>query len=210
MFELLLGTMSDISNIEQPPMGTPIAGYWGIVEEEDFISASELITKIGLTAGTTVSTPKPAWLKFSSANKVIYMALRAFKHTLTWDSIYNRGAAFDVLGDQSKPAHLTEVVQNATVTIGDTIYRVRLPTDQEWTNLVYPLVNEWDPTVLQKMNIGNVTGAARWLLNVGRSSSYRRWRGWTSITATTADGTATNTAPSSSGWAPILEPIGKV
>lgn len=210
MIELFLNAAPNTPDIDRPPYGTTEAGYWGVVEEEDFISATSLASQIGLTTGTNVNTPKPAWLKFSSSNKVIYMALRAFKHTLTWDSIYNRGAAFDVLGNQGKPAHLTEVTQNATVTIGNTIYRVRLPTEQEWIKLIYPLANEWDPTVISRMNIGNVTGAARWLLNIGQNVSYRKWRGWTDITATNANGTASNTAPSSSGWAPVLEPIGTV
>lgn len=203
MLELMLNTNSNTS-LDIPPYGNLTAGFYGERTEASFISAASLASQIGLTAGIVETAVTPSWLAFSKNGKRLYLATRAFRHTLSWDQIYNVGGFFDILGTQGRPTTVVLRDQNAQVTIGGKLYRVRGMTVNEWNTLVVPLVQTWVPSIISKMNIAQTNGSARWMLdNVGGSVNSRQWRGWTS--AITIGNNPSNSTAFSGGWSPVLE-----
>jgi hypothetical protein len=201
----LLGAAGRKKPVTPPPAyGDTTAGFYGQRAEEDVISASALASAVGLNIGVVVTDVKPSWLKFALDGKEVFLATRAFRHSITWDQLYNKGLCFDVLGTQGKPTAVNLLAQNAQVTIKGIRYRVRNMTIDEWNRLVVPL-REWSPGTLSLMNIGNVPAGARWMLNYVNNVNARAWRGWTSLT--TAGSNPSNTGGSSMGWSPMLEPI---
>ena len=87
-----------------------------------------------------------SWLQMAYKNKLIYYPVRAFRYGLSWDQIYNVGAAFDIQGDQGKPSTVTLRNQNTQVVINGLTYRVRLMSVNEWVALIQPLLESWLPT----------------------------------------------------------------
>lgn len=206
MLEMLLAVKRVVN---QPPLyGTPAAGFYAIKTEAEVISAAALATAIGLTAGTPETSVPPSWLEFSLQGKRCLYATRAFRYGLSWDQIYNAGAALDVFGDQGVPSTVTVRTQNAEVTIGGQRYRVRLMTMAEWVSVVPSLTGTWVPSTLAKMNISDDSnGTARWILTSigGSNPNKRRQRGQYSVNFDAAD--ASTSAIATTGWSPLLEPI---
>lgn len=205
MFESLLTSPIAPSGNAPPPYGNLNAGYYGVKTEQQVISAVDLAAAMGLTAGVRETSVPPSWLEFASHGTRILYATRAFRHSLSWDQIYNAGGFFDTLGTQGHPTSVVVRVQNAEVTIGGIRYRVRGMTVAEWNSLVLPLVQTWVPSIIGTMNIGNNNGSARWMLDYTGTVNSRHWRGWTSA-ITVGNNPSTSTA-FSGGWAPVLEPI---
>lgn len=207
----MLETLLAVKRVANPPplYGTPAAGFYAIKTEAEVISAAALATAIGLTAGTPETSVPPSWLEFSLQGKRCLYATRAFRYGLSWDQIYNAGAALDVFGDQGVPSTVTVRVQNAEVTIGGQRYRVRLMTMAEWVSVVPSLTGTWVPSTLAKMNISDDSnGAARWILtsNGGSNPNKRRQRGQYSVNFDALDNSTSGIA--TTGWSPLLEPIG--
>lgn len=205
MIEQLLSMRSPSPNPDFPPFGNMTAGFYGVRTEEDVISASALATAIGLSTGIVETSVSPSWLEFASKSKRILYATRAFRHSLSWEQIYNVGAMFDTLGNQGVPTTVVVRDQNAEVILGGKRYRVRGMTVTEWNTLVLPLVQSWVPGIISSMNIGNNNGSARWMLDFTGTVNSRQWRGWSSVT-TIGNNPAWTTAYSG-GWAPVLEPL---
>lgn len=81
MFEVMLGVRK-----EEPVED----GFLGEVNGIDFITSSDLITKIGLTAGTAINQDSP-WLKFILDGKILYVAKKPLKHNISWNQINATG-----------------------------------------------------------------------------------------------------------------------
>ena len=194
--------------IYQPPLyGTVAAGFYAIKTEAEVISAAALATAIGLTAGTPETSVPPSWLEFSLQGKRCLYATRAFRYGLSWDHIYNVGAAFDTLGDQGVPPTVTVRPQDTEVTIGGQRYRVRLMTMAEWVSVVPKLTGTWVPSTSDKMNIGTNNGSARWILDT-YLTNYNKRRNRGGYTGVNFDGLGTSTDTTAiMGWSPLLEPI---
>lgn len=205
MLELQLIQPSAGSGSSPPPYGNMTAGYYGVKTEAQVISAVDLAASMGLTAGVKETSVAPTWLEFASQGKRILYATRAFRHTLSWDQIYNAGGFFDTLGNQGTPTSVVVRAQNAEVSIGGNRYRVRGMTVAEWNSLILPLVQTWVPSIIGTMNIGNNNGSARWMLDYTGTVNSRQWRGWTS--AITVGNNPSTSAAFSGGWAPVLEPL---
>lgn len=77
-------------------------GYFGVVPYTSLIAGSALATTIGLTAGTAQNDTE-GYLKFYWHGKIIYMAKKTFRHSLSWDHIYARNAIYGIdLGNVGK------------------------------------------------------------------------------------------------------------
>lgn len=194
-------------NQQLPAYGTMTAGYYGKRTEADVISAAALATHIGLTAGIAETSVAPSWLEFALNGKRVFMATRAFRHTLSWDAIYNVGAAQDVLGNQGVPTTVTVRPQNAQVSIKGITYQVRCITIAEWVQVVYPLMQTWVPAVGYDMNFTTTNGAARWTLNSTGNPNARNWVGWNTYLSNPSNANPSNSSAYSGGWSPLLVPI---
>ena len=103
-------------------------GYYGEVSHTDLISGDALATEVDLSAGTGQHSAA-GWLKFYDQGKVLFVAKKPFRHSLSWNHINYKNLVF---GD-------TEI------TIDGYTYKVRLllgggsspGTGSEWNRLVY-------------------------------------------------------------------------
>jgi hypothetical protein len=106
--------------------GDMIDGFFGEVPVAELFSGDELATAIGLTAGTSQHSTEP-WLKFAIDNKIVYIAKKPYRHSVSWDNIYQAGAVY---GTNDNGLYPTGTVKNqlTTVTKGTDSFKVRLPS----------------------------------------------------------------------------------
>jgi len=132
-------------------------GFYGEVASTDFITGDALASAIGLSAGTSQNSTSD-WLKFASNGQVILVPKLTFRHSTSWEHIYQAGAVYGDDTNGSNPSG-TARLQDAVVTIDGFDYRVRLlrgaATDpvagnpygydipegygSEWNRLFYPI-----------------------------------------------------------------------
>lgn len=89
--------------------GTMNLGWFGEISADDFITGDALADAIGLDEGTSQNSDA-GWLKFAIDGKIVYVAKKPFRRSVSWDDLSLVGA---VLGQ-------------AIVEIGDNRYKVRL------------------------------------------------------------------------------------
>ncbi len=99
-------------------------GYYGLVPSNDFIAGDVLATDIGLTVGTAINVDTP-WLKFTIANKVVFIPQKPIRHSASWQAIYQAGAVYGTDTNGLFPSGGNRL-QDARVTIGGNQFRVRL------------------------------------------------------------------------------------
>ena len=79
--------------------GNLYAGYFDIIQPEDFISASDVISQLGLaSAGNAINLDTP-WIKYLWQKEICFTTLKTIIRSITWDSIYNAGVVY-ATGDE--------------------------------------------------------------------------------------------------------------
>lgn len=99
----LLGTSSEEVDLHKND------AFLGEVPNANLITPQDLSTAIGLSTGLIFNTTEP-WLKFSYGAKILFIAKKAFRYRLSWDSLIR----------------LDLVTGGKIITIGNSQYRVRL------------------------------------------------------------------------------------
>jgi hypothetical protein len=172
--------------------GTSDYGFYGEVSSEDFISGDDLANVIGLTAGTSQNSDA-GWLKVVDGNKMLLIAKKTFRHTISWNNINAVDAVFGKI-----------------VTIDGVKYVLRLLSTAEWDRFMYPLhtdhpdsapnwANYSDSDLLVSSSYGN--GSYSWTSTPQSSSRVAR-----GLSGVTFSGDATpSSATSNFGWRPVLE-----
>lgn len=89
--------------------GVMQAGYFGTVTSTELITGDALASAAGLSAGTTQNSTTD-WLKFAHEDKILFVAKKPIRHSITWDAIHAAGCAYG----------------SKTVVIGGLTYKVRL------------------------------------------------------------------------------------
>lgn len=181
--------------------GVMFGGYLGFTTATELISGTELASAIGLSAGTAQYSTD-GWLKWMKAGKLMYVARKPQRHTISWDNINAVGAVFGTK---------TVVIQGKT-------YKVRLLTGGdaspasgaggEWNEIIYGVHKDqepnWDNYTDADIVVTSGDGRYSWCQETSASnSSDRVHRGYSSVTDF-------RTAPSSTvdgrfGWRPVLE-----
>lgn len=167
-------------------------GFYGEVSSTDFISGDDLATLIGLSAGTSQNSDS-GWLKVVDGNKMLLIAKKTFRHSISWNDINAVDAVFGKI-----------------VTIDGVKYVLRLLSTAEWDRFMYPLhtshpngapawANYSDSDLLVYSSYGN--GSYSWTSTP--QSSGRVLRGYSGVTG--SDGRTPSYASSSIGWRPVLE-----
>jgi hypothetical protein len=185
-----------------PENGNTTAGFYGFVPASDFITGNDLAAQIGLTAGTSHNSDA-GWLKFSSNEKTLYVAMETFRHSISWDHINAVSAVYG----------------NRTVVINGNLYKIRLLTGGnadpassaggEWNSLMYGVhmsTNpQWGPGYSNAdLNVGTGNGLRSWTQERhSSSSSYRVVRGDNGVSSFHSD--VSSSAYSYDGWRPVLE-----
>jgi len=149
--EMKLGPGSDILIA-----GDMTAGFFGEVPVTELITGDELATSIGLTQGTAQFSNEP-WLKFVLDDNIIYVAKKPYRHTLTWQSIYQSGAVYGT-GDNGYNPSVGNRIQDANIVVDGFSLDVTLlkgansdpalysggwdvafTHNSEWNRLMYPI-----------------------------------------------------------------------
>lgn len=138
MLEILVGSSGNLVLGWSGPgskvvkKGSRLEGYFGTVEESDFVSSAELITQIGLF--DTIPTVSPfTWIKFIYDNKVLFIPNRSpIEDNKTWEYFYTKGLVFGrnvLIGEEllNELGISEEIDQTKMYLIGDHYFYVRFP-----------------------------------------------------------------------------------
>jgi hypothetical protein len=188
-----------------PGNGDTTAGFYGFVPASDFITGNDLAAQIGLTAGTSHNSDA-GWLKFSSNGKTLYVAMKTFRHSISWDHINAVSAVYG----------------NRTVVIDGNLYKIRLLTGGnadpassaggEWNSLMYGVhmsTNpQWGPGYSNSdLMLGLVNGGASWTQeSLDVNSFHRVARGHSGISSFISyERNNSGNTGIYRGWRPVLE-----
>lgn len=135
--------------------GNANAGYFGEVTASELFTTNQIASFAKLKSGVDVES-NPVWLKFIYKGKFLFISKKPVRTTISWDAIYNAGAAYGVdnngsaLGPQTTNQFslATKDTTNFKVRIlhGDSIDPSTLATgttdadisrDSEWNQLMY-------------------------------------------------------------------------
>ena len=100
--------VTDLTNSPGPKVlvaGNRNRGFYGFVQPWEFgeiegnpegsqeFNGTNLATAVGVTQGTAINSNMP-WMKFVSNGEIIFVPVKAIRHSTTWNSIYNAGAVY--------------------------------------------------------------------------------------------------------------------
>ena len=186
-------------------IGTLDLGYFGFVAANELITGNALTSEVGITEGTAQFSDA-GWFKWAYVKKILFVAKKTFRHSISWDHINSKGAVFGT----------------KTVAIGGKTYKVRLLTGGngqpasggggEWNMIMYGVHQNytppWDYYNDQDLYTHNTygSGSYSWCQETSSSqSSYRVSRGYTGV-ATFGPDTSSSTT-TARAWRPCLELI---
>ena len=73
--------------------GNQYAGFFGEVPASELWTGTELAKAVRITEGTVQFNATP-WLKFAYQGRILFRPKKAFRHSISWDSIDNAGCVF--------------------------------------------------------------------------------------------------------------------
>jgi hypothetical protein len=122
--------------------GNNTLGYFGTLQSGEFISGSDLVTRLNMAGTATamqVGQSSPLWHKFVRNNKILIIPEGPIAYGISWQQLYTLGMVYgtDDKGPGVPPT--PNVNQSAKVKIGPDTFRVRLMkgmTDAAYTDYV--------------------------------------------------------------------------
>jgi len=198
-------------------------GFFGTLPAGTFLTATALRTALGITTGTVI-TESPVWMKFFIDGKVVFFPTTSIQHTISWETLYQKGAVYGISGPGTYPSPAgSPVAQTRTLTAGGRTYRVRMMSvnltepgpvgainkSTEWGRLIFPI---------NQGTLASATeGGAKWAeIDLGISSTgilvKDTYTSTTFITAPFSNPTTLSTlnkqgSQSNIQWRPVLELI---
>lgn len=168
--------------------GDSTLGFFGEVDSQYLITGADLITALGITQGTNIADA--GWLKFARRDRILFVAKKAIRHSISWNTINAAGAVY---GD-------------AVITINGVRYAVRLLSSAEWDDLIVKVHQDvgpwWDYTDADLL-VASGNGSASWTST--RSGSNRVRRGYYSVAG--SENVTPSNASAYCGFRPVLEPL---
>ena len=128
--------------------GTMDAGFFGEVTSAELLTYEALATQIGLSAGVSQFNEESLWLKFTLDNKILFVAKKPVRHTVSWNDINTANAVYEGGSQIAVGSHTLDVTllrgaaSDPTVRGGDaayTGYDIDLSHGSEWNRLMYPI-----------------------------------------------------------------------
>lgn len=136
------------------------AGYYGLVKTPDFITWDDFLTWSKIVVSSKNTSNINEWLKFSFKGKVLFIPRHPLGMT-NWNNLYNNGFVFGVDGPGPRENNTaTAVNQLKIITVGNSQFKVRLPT---------ALGPNYD---LSKPVAGNTPATNSWATNLRTHDSY--------------------------------------
>ena len=137
--------------------GDMTAGFFGEVPTSELITGDDLATTLGITQGTAQFGNEP-WLKFALDDNIIYVAKKPYRHSISWEHIYQAGAVYGTHDNGYNPSGGNRI-QDANISVDGYSLDVTLlrgantdPTgsdgygwdvdfthSSEWNRLMYPI-----------------------------------------------------------------------
>ena len=207
--------------------GTMQEGYFGLVTSAEMITGDALTTLVGITQGTSQNSTTN-WLKFAYKGKVLFVAQKPIRYSLSWDSINAVGAVTGTKQVAIKSLNYkVRLLQGALTNPSENNAADLGAKGSEWNRLMlavheqvknknwdYPAYVEadiqdfgtyfTDAELYTKNNVGN--GTYSWCQETTKSdSSSRVIRGLTGVSYSNWN-TSSHTT-SHLGWRPVLELI---
>ena len=195
------------------------SGFLGEMTDAELISGQDLALAVGLSVGVAVNDGS-GWLKFTHQGKILYIAKKPIRKSISWDYLYQAGLVYGVDGPGLFPGtDGVAVNQEVVVPIGaDHLMKVRLLTGGdvnpmstaggEWNDIFYPICNN-DPegrfwAMYTESDLGLTTGGHQWVQETDAvNNTYAFIRGGgqlTRILSVSKDLKASNMS-----WRPVLE-----
>ena len=179
---------SGLPGASVPVAGTSTLGFFGEVASANLIAGADLITALGITEGTNIADA--GWLKFARRDRILFVAKKAIRHSISWNTINAAGAVY---GD-------------AVITINGVRYAVRLLSSAEWDDLIVKVHQDvgpwWDYTDADLL-VASGNGRASWTSTP--SGFGRVFRGRSPVSGSSvSDPSDTN---AHFGFRPVLEPL---
>ncbi len=183
---------SGLPGASVPVAGTSTLGFFGEVDSQYLITGADLIAALGITQGTNIADA--GWLKFARNSRIVFVAKKAIRHSISWNTINAAGAVYG----------------QAVITINGIRYAVRLLSSAEWDALIVKVHKDigpwWDYTNADLL-VASGDGRASWTSTP--SGSNRVYRGYGSVAD--SSGYTPSGAPSNTnaytGFRPVLEPL---
>lgn len=224
-------TIADDTKLSPGPIilakGTMQEGYFGLVTSAEMITGDALTTLVGITQGTSQNSTTN-WLKFAYKGKVLFVAQKPIRYSLSWDSINAVGAVTGTKQVAIKSLNykvrllqgaLTNPSENNAADLGakgSEWNRLMLAVHEQVKNKnwAYPAYVEsdiqdfgtyfTDADLITKSSFGN--GSYSWCQETTKSdSSARVIRGYTGVSNSSWD--TSSTVHATYGWRPVLELI---
>lgn len=196
-------------------------GFFGEIPAQDFITGTALANHFGLADGTDQHDDAP-WLKFVYDGKVLFVAQKPLRHTISWDSIHAKNLVYgdrviEVQGDLYSVRLLrgADVDPSPAVTGYDPVGT----ENSEWNRLLYAVHNgvhttsdnptppgAWplysDRDLVVHSTGGN--GSRNWCQETRASNATQSvYRGSSGVSGFYFTGASSATA--NYGWRPVLE-----
>lgn len=178
----------DLPGASVPVAGTTTLGFFGEVASANLITGADLCTLLGVTQGTAIDDA--GWLKFARRDRILFVAKKAIRHSISWNTINAAGAVYG----------------QAVTVIDGVRYAVRLLSSAEWDALIVKVhqdVGPWWNYTNADLLVASGDGRASWTSTP--SDSSRVTRGTSSVTY------SGSFAPSNTnayfGFRPVLEPL---
>ncbi len=211
--------------------GTMQAGFFGEVSASELISGDALASLVGISQGTSQHSTA-GWLKFAWQGKILFVAKKAFRNSISWDHINSANAVY---GDKSvvidglsykirllKGANKDPAgAYSGAICHGSEWNRLMLPIHQEAINKNWAYPNNVESDIpVWAHNLGTGTqgrytdedllthydhgsGSYSWCQEVAESAAKRVNRGYDGVSNSNSY-TSYNTN-SYRGWRPCLE-----
>lgn len=212
--------------------GTMDAGFFGEVTSAELLTYVALAAQIGLSAGTSQFNAESLWLKFALDNKILYVAKKPARHSISWNHISTANAVYEGGSQISVGSHTLEVTllrgASSDPTTDATGYDIVTSHGSEWNRLMYPIHSgthttasnptaHTDPTAAPfgswasysdadlRIHRDLSNGGSSWIQETPASTSNRVTRGNYGVSL--LQRSPATTASSFSGWRPVLRLI---
>ena len=79
--------------------GTMMEGFFGEVSASELISGTDLASMVGISQGTSQNSTA-GWLKFAWQNKILFVAKKPIRNSISWDAINTAKCVYGNSGDK--------------------------------------------------------------------------------------------------------------